>query len=211
VHDDEKFDEFLRHAASDYHAPVPPPADAIWAAIEQDVATAIAPVQRSAAHRFRPVMWIGVGVAATLMLGVAVGRWTALRPVPATPPAVAATNGGSTASDVHARAVTMEHLAEAEVFLTSVRAELKAGRSDDERAERSRDLLVRTRVLLGSSADRSPEVARLLEDLELLLAEIAALPAKRGSLDKTLLDESMRDGNIIPRIRATLPVRPAGA
>ena len=209
MRDDEKFDEFLRHAASDYHAPVPPPADAIWAAIEQDVATAIAPAQRQ--NRLRPMMWIGVGVAATLMLGVAVGRWTALQPVPPTPQAVAATNGGATASDVHARAVTMEHLAEAEVFLTNVRAELKAGRSDDERAERSRDLLVRTRVLLGSSADRSPEVARLLEDLELLLAEIAALPTTRGSLDKTLLDESMRDGNIIPRIRATLPVRPAGA
>lgn len=210
MHDDDKFDEFLRQAASDYHAPVPPPADAIWAAIEKDVATAIAPAQRSA-NRFRPVTWIALAVAATLMIGVAVGRWTAQpQPVAGTSTSVAV-QGDASPHGAPARAVTMEHLAEAEVFLTGVRAELKTGRPDVERAERSRDLLVRTRVLLGSSADRSPDVARLLEDLELLLAEIAAMPPTRGSLDKTLLDESMRNGNIIPRIRATLPARPAGA
>ncbi|MEP7002734.1 MAG: hypothetical protein ABI969_19740, partial [bacterium] len=121
------------------------------------------------------------------------------------------TTSDSVSSNTHARAVTLDHLADAEVFLTSVRAELKSGQTDAERAERSRDLLVRTRVLLGSARNRAPEVERLLEDLELMLAEIAALPQSHSSLDRTLLDESMRSGNIIPRIRATLPARAAGA
>jgi hypothetical protein len=208
VHDDdEKFDDFLRQAARDYNAPVTPRADALWTAIEPEVARAIAP-KRSSIRSF--TFRVGAAIAATLVVGVAVGRWTSRLTV-APPPATASATQDSTSSSGYARAVTMEHFAEAEVFLTSVRSELKAGLPDADRAERSRDLLVRTRVLLGASQHRSPEVARLLEDLELLLAEIAALPSSSSSLDQEILDESMRDGNVIPRIRATLPARPAGA
>jgi hypothetical protein len=208
VHDDGKFDEFLRVTAKDYRTPVTPPADAIWAAIEPEVAKAIAPKQRTFAAR-RMTAWIGLGIAATLMLGVAVGRWTAQNA--ATPEKAVAVAPATTDSNANARAITMEHLADAEVFLTAVRAELKSGQTDAERTERSRELLVRTRVLLGASPNRSPEVERLLQDLELLLAEIAATTPSQSPLDRTLLDESMRDGNIIPRIRATLPAPVAGA
>jgi len=214
VHDDDmKFDEFIRQGAKDYKTSVTPPADAIWSAIETDVIKAIAPKKSRSFTSPRTQTWIGLGLAATLIIGVGVGRWTARSPN--TPAPTVATTRSTTADSVsnsaHARAVTLEHLADAEVFLTSVRAELKSGQTDADRAERSRDLLVRTRVLLGSSRNRPPEVERLLEDLELLLAEIAALPSSHSSLDKTLLDESMRNGNIIPRIRATLPARAAGA
>ncbi|MEO8622131.1 MAG: hypothetical protein ABI625_13760 [bacterium] len=222
MHDDDmKFDEFLRQGAKDYKTSVAPPADAIWSAIEADVAKAIAPKSKSrsfaalrmTAGPLRTTTWIGLGLAATLVIGVGVGRWTARTSNTPAPIAARArtTTADSAGNNSHARAVTLDHLADAEVFLTSVRAELKSGQTDTERAERSRDLLVRTRVLLGSSRNRTPEVERLLEDLELLLAEIAVLPQSHSSLDRTLLDESMRSGNIIPRIRATLPARAAGA
>jgi hypothetical protein len=209
VHDDdEKFDDFLRQAAKDYHAPTAAPrADALWTAIEPEVTRAIAPPHRSIR---RYTFFIGAAIAATLIIGVAVGRWSSHQTPTSEAPSVAATYDSS-ASNRHARAITLEHLADAELFLTTVRSELRSGVPDAERAERSRDLLVRTRVLLGASRNQSPEVARLLEDLELLLAEIAALPPTRSSIDQKLLDESMRDGNIIPRIRATLPPRAAGA
>jgi hypothetical protein len=221
VHDDDiKFDEFLRQGAKDYKASVAPPVDALWSAIEADVIKAIAPKKyrsfaslRTTTGSLRTPTWIGLGLAATLIIGVGVGRWTS-RTTSTVAPTIAATRtttADSVSSNTHARAVTLEHLADAEVFLTSVRAELRSGQTDADRAERSRDLLVRTRVLLGSSRNRPPEVERLLEDLELLLAEIAVLPQSHSSLDKTLLDESMRNGNIIPRIRATLPTRAAGA
>jgi hypothetical protein len=207
VPDDEKFDEFLRRAAKDYNAPVQPPADVMWSRIEQDVAQAIRPGQvRSITHR-RTWLVIGAGIAATLILGVAVGRWTVRTPnAPvASISAPVAARDDSIRSAAHVRAVTLDHLAETEIFLTVVRADLKSGRADAERAERSRELLVRTRLLLGASADRSPAVERLLQDLELLLAEIAALPKSRPSMDMRLLDETMRKENILPRIRATLP------
>jgi hypothetical protein len=53
-------------------------------------------------------------------------------------------------------------------------------------------------------------VEQLLEDLELLLAEISALPKTRPSMDLKLLDETMREGNVLPRIRATLPRQTVG-
>lgn len=212
--DDERFDDFVRRNLKDYNAPVPPPADAIWASIEKDVAESIRPraVRPTTIRR----LWIsiGVGIAATLMVGVAVGRWSTTRApeaplIAATPSLVSADDSARIAT--HARATMMEHLEEAEVFLTSVRADLKNGRADNERAGRSRELLSRTRLLLGASAKGSPEVARLLEDLELLLAEIAAVPRSRPSMDLKLLDEKMRQGNVLPRIRATLPAQAAGA
>ncbi|MEO6525730.1 MAG: hypothetical protein ABIP93_03830 [Gemmatimonadaceae bacterium] len=207
--DDEKFDEFLRQATSDYNAPVTSRADAIWAAIEPDVARAIAPKRRFVRVR---TLSIGAAAAATLVLGVAIGRWSSPSSLHRQLPTAAATLDSSSGNG-RARAVTLDHLADAEVFLTTVRYELESGLPDAERAARSRELLGRTRVLLGASQNRTPEVARLLEDLELLLAEIAALPAPpaRSSLDRTLLDESIRDGDVIPRIRATLPARAAGA
>lgn len=210
--EDEKFDEFVRRTIKDYNAPVEPPADAIWAAIEHNVAAAITPRANRLTTTRRVWIPIGVGIAATLMIGVAVGRWTTKAPTaPLTTAAPRITPDDSTRIANQAQAVMLDHLAEAEVFLTSVRADLKSGRADAERSERSRELLSRTRLLIGASSSRSPEVARLLQDLELLLAEIAAVPRTRPSMDLTLLDESMRQGNVLPRIRATLPTQSVGA
>lgn len=219
MHDDMKFDEFLARVAKDYKSGIAPRANEIWAAIEPDVANAVRPSMRSrsiaalrSTPRLRTTTWIGIGIAATLMIGVAIGRFssrttTRSQLVVQHAPRVI---DDSLSSAAHSRATTFEHLAEAEVFLTAVRADLKAGRSDAERTERSRELLVRTRLLLGNAARTSPEMSRLLEDLELLLAEISAMPAARSSMDKKLLDESMREGNVLPRIRATLPAQQAG-
>ena len=207
--DDSKFDEFLRRETNRHMEPVTPPADAIWAAIEQDVARAIRPPLRAT----RP-LWIvvGLGVAATLVIGVGVGRWSASRET-RSPAAIAARQASS---DDSARAATLaeasvvQYLAEAEVFLTTVRADLKAGRRDSDRAERSRQLLARTRLLLASGEPRSPTVDLLLRDLELMLAEISAVPDSGRSLDEQLIDERLRQGTILPRIRTTLPAQSAG-
>ncbi len=208
MHDDMKFDDFLRDAAKDYKSSPSARVDEIWAAIEPEVQQAIAAKSRSFAT-LRMTYRVGLGIAAALVIGVSVGRWSTRS---GTEPHVAVqqTPIDTVGAANYARANALEHLAQTEVFLTSVRADLKAGRTDNERADRSRELLVRTRLLLGTSATKTPEVQHLLEDLELLLAEIAALPPARSSMDKQLLNESMRDGNILPRIRATLPAQSAG-
>jgi hypothetical protein len=213
--DDSKFDEFLRREALRHTETMMPPAEAIWAAIEQDVARAIQPPATVAVgRRSQRPLWIivGLGIAATLVIGVAIGRWSASSE-PSRAVAVTAPHGSA---DDSARAATLaqasvdQYLAEAEVFLTAVRSDLKAGRRDSDRAERSRELLARTRLLLASGEARSPSVDLLLRDLELLLAEISALPDSGRSLDERLIDERLRQGTILPRIRTTLPAQSAG-
>jgi hypothetical protein len=211
--DDSKFDEFLRREAIRHTEAVTPPADAIWAAIEKDVARAIQPPVTGARLSRRP-LWIvvGLGIAATLVIGVGLGRWSA-SPEPSRAVAVTDPNGSaddSARAAAFAAASVAQYLAEAEVFLTAVRSDLKAGRRDTERAERSRELLARTRLLLASGEARSPTVDLLLRDLELLLAEISALPDSGRSLDERLIDERLRQVTIIPRIRTTLPAQSAG-
>jgi hypothetical protein len=210
VPDDKEFDDFVRRHAAGYRAGAEPPADEIWRGIEAQVQAAIQPP----APRFaRRSVWlvIGAAIAATLVVGVAIGRWSA---VPhGAPHMEVAASADSARLAAHLHATTVDYLEDAQVFLTEFRADLRADRPPaGDRARRSRELLARTRLLLGNPAAQSPTVNRLLEDLELLLAEIAALPdSGRGdrSMDATLLEEALKRDDILPRIRTTLP-RPAG-
>ena len=105
------------------------------------------------------------------------------------------------------QAIVVSHLGQAEVFLTEVRADLKTGRENPERRDRSRDLLARTRLIMAQGTSRAPTIERLLQDLELVLAEISALPdsGSRRSTDTRLLDERLDAGTVLPRIRTLLP------
>ena len=219
--DDEKFNEFIRRHAAGYRADGPVPADELWGRIETDVADAIASKGRgveSASHRSAPRIggrtWLvaGAALAAALVLGVGIGRWTKPRAPMARQAVRIATHDDSLRRVTHLRATAYDHLGETEVFLTEVRSDLRAGRGDADRAERSRELLARTRLLLQSREAQGPAVTRLLEDLELLLAEIAALPenGRRRSADAALVEETLTQNDIIPRIRTTLPARNAG-
>ena len=209
-----RFDEFLDREAKGYKAGAKAPADDMWARIEPDVARAIRPGQR----RTRAPAWqwlaAGAGIAAALVVGIAIGRRTGVvtQPVPASPP-VASNASADSVRAVQMRALTMSHLVQAEIFLTEVRADLRTGRQDPRREDRSRELLARTRLLMANDAAGAPAVDRLLQDLELVLAEIAALPpadsSKGRSIDSRLLDERLRVGSVLPRIRTILPATPA--
>ena len=184
-----------------------PPADAMWARIEADVADAIR-VPEPRVGRYLPWLAAGVGIAAALVIGVAIGRRSATLDrrttdqVATTPPAVP-----DSVREAQMRALTISHFAQAEVFLTEVRADLKTGRNNPDRDARSRELLTRTRLILASDAQRVPAVEQLLQDLELVLAGIAALPdsGKSKPSDVRLMDEQIRVGGVLPRIRTILP------
>ncbi len=74
--DDDKFDEFLRDAARDYNQPPPVPRAEIWSRIAQVRAGQRAgDVVRAPQPRNR---WLiaAIAMAAMLVLGIALGRWT---------------------------------------------------------------------------------------------------------------------------------------
>src|SRR3989442_3686654 len=69
---DDRFDERLRQAAQDYHRPPATPREELW--------HRIAAARAARKHQVivvRPTLRWGVGIAAVLALGVAIGRWTA--------------------------------------------------------------------------------------------------------------------------------------
>ena len=212
-------DEIIDREAGGYRAGSQPPADVMWSRIEGDVAKAIQRPERRFMVTARHWSWFaaGAGIAAALVIGVAIGRRSvrseagAPRAESRAPSTAALAALPDSARDTQMRALTLNHFAQAEMFLTEVRADLKTGRHDPERDERSRQLLARTRLIMASDAQRTPAVAKLLEDLELVLAGIAALPdsGERRPSDVRLLDERLRVGAVLPRIRTILPSQPA--
>ncbi|HVE77832.1 MAG TPA: hypothetical protein VNA89_03170, partial [Gemmatimonadaceae bacterium] len=103
-------------------------------------------------------------------------------------------------------AAAARHLAEVEVLLTAFRADARAGAVDRDVAEWARDLLGTTRLLIDSPAGDDARLRRLLGDLELVLAQIARLPARSAPDDEVqIIDEAVRQRDVIARVRSALP------
>lgn len=98
-------------------------------------------------------------------------------------------------------AVTREHLDRSESFLTGVRVDLASGSADAEFEAWARSLLSRTRLLLASPVGRDPETRRLLEDLELMLAQVVVMAATSDPAEIRLLGEGLEGGDLLRRLR----------
>jgi hypothetical protein len=57
-------------------------------------------------------------------------------------------------------------------------------------------------MLLDSPAADDPEVAALLEDLELVIAQIARMSAP-SSVERELIREGIQKTDVLPRLRAS--------
>lgn len=138
------------------------------------------------------------------------------RPAPAPAPAPSPDAPDPRSAALAYRLAAAEHLAMTETLLATVSADARAGRADSSVAAWARDLLGTTRVLLDSPAARDPQLARLLEDLELVLAQVAQLPAARGAAATTeelqAIDRAVRRRGVLTRVRAAIPpgALPAG-
>ena len=119
--------------------------------------------------------------------------------------------GGTASESLAYRLATAEHLMSTETLLATISADAKAGRADSSVAAWARDLLGTTRVLLDSPAGRDPKTARLLEDLELVLAQVAQLPAGRGAEELQSIERAVRRRDVMTRVRAAIPTGPLSA
>ncbi|MFW6089143.1 MAG: hypothetical protein ACODAB_05285 [Gemmatimonadota bacterium] len=104
---------------------------------------------------------------------------------------------------------TQAHLSRSEAFLAGVRVDLTTGSADAEFEAWARSLLSRTRLLLASPAGRDPETRQLLEDLELMLAQVVVTAATSDPAELRLLDEGLEDGGLLQRLRSVTS-RPIG-
>lgn len=117
-------------------------------------------------------------------------------------PATANATPGPSYDAVPYGAATAQHLAQAEVLLTTFRAATPGEGDAVAEAAWARDLLSTTRLLLDSPAARDPERRRLLEDLELVLVQLARLDGGNSAEERALIDRTMRRADMLTKLRA---------
>jgi hypothetical protein len=117
------------------------------------------------------------------------------------------TNGGVRQEGPY-QVATIRHLSNAEALLTAFRTDSRDARMDAQLSTWARDLLSNTRLLLDSPAADDPQRARLLGDLELVLAQIVQLSPGAAAQDRELIEGSIRSGQVMTRLRSAIPAGP---
>jgi hypothetical protein len=210
--EDDRFEDRLREAARDYNAPPETPRDEMWAAIQAERADkadkadkaeeVLVPEPTLPFRSVRPFR-LAAGIAAVLALGFGLGRLT--QPDEGAAPPVVATEETSRTSGAAYRVATTEHLSQSEAFLTLFRASVRRGGNEQLASTTARQLLATNRLLLDSPAANDGRMRFLLQDLELVLAEIAQLSPRPRSRDLDLIDEGLERGGVLTRLRMAVP------
>src|SRR5439155_12041658 len=95
--------------------------------------------------------------------------------------------------DLAYRVAAAQYLRRTEALLTGFRSEARTGRIDVQFAGQARDLLTTTRLMLDSPAAEDPRLKSLLEDLELVLAQIAQVPRGSDRADLQLINQGLNN------------------
>src|SRR5205085_360691 len=107
-----------------------------------------------------------------------------------------------------------QHLTGTEAMITAFRASARRGEMDAQIASWSRELLSTTRMLEASPVAEDLTMKRLLEDLDLVIVQIAQYVA-RGTTNPEeldLIERAIDKRGVMSKLRSTLPARtlPAG-
>jgi hypothetical protein len=214
---DERFEELMRDAAHTYRKPPVPDFDAMWKSIETTLdekqvissigtRTGVAGAAHDAYRRPSYVPQL-LAIAATLVIGIALGRASMSIFAPTTAPTAIATVASTDESTapVPYEAETSKYLGQTAALLIALPSEVKAGRADEQFVNRASELLGRTRLLIDSPAANDPRMRDLLEDLELVLAQVVRLQndtTSRTELD--LISRALEQRDVIPRLRTAV-------
>lgn len=196
---EDRFGELIGELARESDPAPETPREEIW--------TGISAARRFRAPRRRPVRqqlaW-GLSLAATLALGFVLGRgWL--------PASESETDGrpritAVPANDDGARAprsfrlAAADYLARTEALLSEFPGEAREGDAH-EVAGWARQLLLDTRLLQDSPAGGDPEIAPLLNDLELVLAQIASLRGDDADQEIRLIVDGIQQNRVMARLR----------
>jgi hypothetical protein len=182
----------------------PPPLDRMWEAVEREAFTD--PVRA-------PSRWIRtiLPLAAMLLIGFAIGQVAprlggTVATTPVTVTADAPTQSASEGPPFVG--VATDYLERVTALLVTLAGESGRGQPVQYSASQARDLLATTRLLMDTPYPLEPHLRSLLEDLELVLAQIARLPARPSAPDVYLIDQALDQREVIPRLRVYLAETP---
>lgn len=133
-------------------------------------------------------------------------------PATGTDRAVGATRADD-ATSLSYHLVVLKHLAGSEALITAFRSAARNGEIDAQIAAWSKELLSTTRMLEASVATDDPTMKRLLEDLDLVLAQIKQYVTRgtNNPEDLDLIEQSIIKRGVITKLRGTVPARNAPA
>lgn len=219
---DEEFEALMRDAARTYNRPLElPRSEALWTAIERSLPEAgerpmlavvrdtgdiprVAPAAPPVTSTRRAPWWTNgwLRTAAVLLLGVAIGRVSVRQ-------ATFDQSVRATASSTIARpdlprvdqGTTTAYLGQTAALLTALPGELRGSQTDPSYITRADALLLQTRLLLDSPAASDPALRSLFDDLELVLAQVVRLKADRDQTRIDLLNQSLEQRDVLPRLR----------
>ena len=205
--EEERLDQVLSALPRDFNDPPPPPLEEMWTVIEaahfnSRASTPVKTRNRSLAP------WLAA--AATLVLGIGIGRSLptgeespAQRSASVAPTGEdpAAREDASPAVDAY-RDQASQYLGQTAALLISLPAAGEDDQSDARFAGKASDLLVTTRLLMDSPAAQDPKLRGLLEDLELVLVQIARLRVERNRSDLDLIHQTVEQADVISRLNS---------
>ena len=203
-HEDDKLPEGLRKAAHQYN--VPPELSRselndMWSAIEAEAFDA------PKAQSPKPVAWYSaqrlMPLAAVLVLGVAIGRFALPRETAPVAAIVAERPADSVAIPDVYQATTTRYLGQATALLVALPNDGESRGVAPYRG-RAHDLLLTTRLLLDSPAAADPRFRTLLEDLELVLAQVVRLQADQSGTELDLIRQALEQRDVLPRLRTAV-------
>jgi uncharacterized membrane-anchored protein YhcB (DUF1043 family) len=212
--DDKKFEGTLNDLPRTFRPPVEARYDEMWSVIEAAHFDAAENRKSLARRAFTVAPWLAV--AAALLIGVAIGRKSAPalpETLAATAPAAQAPAASTPGADAY-RDQTTRYLEQAASLLISLpnpaRSDRLASSSrNSDLADRASDLLVTTRLLIDSPASQDPKLHGLLEDLELVFAQIARLRVDRSKSDLDLIHQAVEQGNVLSRLNSAVATNPS--
>ena len=201
--DEPVLSERLMDAARAHQEPPPPPREEMWARIKtarrQDGKTSSQPAWK------RPQVWVPLAIAATLFLGIAIGRnWIPIGMVVKRDVVTADSAISPKKKDLFAQYAAEQTLGQAEVLLTQYRSDVAAGVQPTTTPAEARKLLLATRLLLDAPSISDPRLRDLLEDLELVMAQISEGSAQDE--DRAVITEGLERRDVLPRLRAATSI-----
>jgi len=203
--DDKEWAELVRGA----NEPPAVPRERMWWAIdsarrERRHLAVVPPAQKFSVGTGR--IWrLVAATAAVLVLGVAIGRLTV---TPEAPVAVVADGQIQPRSTINPaaerkvyRLATADLFGRADFRLTDFRLRSCSQQTPGEAPAWAGGMLLQTRLLLDAPATRDIELIGLLEDLELVLAQIVGLSRDNCARDVAWIKQGLQERSTLDRLR----------
>lgn len=193
--DEKQFEDLMRDAAAEYRPPPEPRIDAMWQRIEA----------QSFGPRLRPWWNTPLALAAMLILGLGIGflAGRAGSDSPVTP--AVATNTPEPRLELASTGTTpfvgvaTNYLQQMTALLIAVAGDLETGRVPGGTIEQARGLLSTTRLLLDSGIQED-RLRDLLEDLELVLAQVVRIRNNAELPEAALITQALNEREVLPRL-----------